>query len=104
MYSASDGRARMNLVLVVQDDSARSHQLQVAIHRVLIERDEQVELVTDAQQGLSSYAQCQEDVSATDNGLIGVVRLEVQSASHEDARQDVARRGDALPRRATNSQ
>ena len=42
----------LDLVGVVQHDRAAAHQVQVAVHGVLVERDQQVELVARGQDGL----------------------------------------------------
>ncbi len=96
------GFARLDLVGVVKHSRARSHQSQVAIHGVLIERDHHVELVAEAEDRLVAGAQREKDVAAAHDGLIGVVGVQVQTAAHEDARQDVAGRRDALTRRAAD--
>ena len=70
--------------------------MQVAIHRVLVERDEHVDLVTHVAHGRIARANGQESVSAADDRLIGVVSVEMQPAPRENAGENVAGGGDAL--------
>ena len=75
----------------------------MAIHRVLIERHEHVELVAVAQHGLVAGAEGQEDVTAANDGLVGIVGVHVKPAADEDPRQDVAGGGDTLTGRAPDT-
>src|SRR2546428_12242489 len=94
---------RLDRVAVEQHGRARLHQPQVPIHRVLIQRQEHVELVAVTQDRLVTRTEGQKNVAATNDGLVGVVRIDVQPAADEDARQDVAGSGDTLARRAANA-
>ena len=93
----------LDRVAVEQHGRARPHEPQVPIHRVLIQRHEHVELVAVAQDRLVTRAEGQEDVTAANDGLVGVVRVDVEPAADEDPRQDVAGSGDTLARRAANA-
>ncbi len=53
--------------------------------------------------GWSPVAQGEEDVPAADDRLVGVVRVEMQAAPHEDAGENVAGCCDALAGGATDS-
>ena len=71
-------------------------RLQVAIHRVLIERDEHIDLVAHVAHRRLAGADGQERMPAADDGLVGVVGVEVKPAPREDAGENVAGGGDAL--------
>ncbi len=99
---ARSGFARLDLVAVVKNGGARFHQTQVTIHGVLIERHHDVELVAEAEHRLVAGAKREKDMAAAHDGLVGVVGVQVQPAAHENARQDIARRRNALTRRAAD--
>jgi hypothetical protein len=75
----------------------------VAVHRVLVERHEHVDLVTLAEDGLVARSERQEDVAAANDGLVGVVGVHVQAAADEDTGENIAGGGDALARRPANA-
>ena len=89
-------RARFHAVLVVQHRCAGAHEPQVPVHGVLVERDEHGEIVAHAADGLFAGADGEEGMAAADDGLVGVVRVDVQATAGEQFRQDVARRRHAL--------
>src|SRR5438046_2341548 len=68
----------------------------MAVHRVLIEGDEQVELVARGLDGSIAGSQGEKDVPPANDRLISVVGVEVQATANEDTRQDVAWRSNAL--------
>ncbi len=75
----------------------------MAVHRVLIERDEHVDLVTHVAHRRIARTNGQECMSATDDRLIGVVSIEMESAAREDAGENIPRGGDALAVLAANA-
>src|SRR5438876_12068327 len=75
----------------------------MAVHGVLVQCDEQIVLVAGRADRLLAQAHREEDVPTPDDGLVSVVGLKMQAASHGNARQDVARRGNPLPCRASNT-
>src|SRR6476659_1563420 len=77
--------------------------MEMAIHRVLIERNENVDLVAHVAHGRIARANGQESVSAADDGLIGVVGVQVEPAAREDAGENIPGGGDALAVLATNA-
>ena len=77
--------------------------MQMAIHRVLIERDEDVDLVAHVADRAVARANGQESVPAADDRLVGVVGVEMESAPRKDARENVAGGGDALAVLAANA-
>ena len=93
---------RLDRVAVEQHRRACSHQLQVSIHRVLIQRHEHVDLVAVTQDRLLTRAEGQEDVPTANDGLVGVVGVHVEPAADEDPGQNVAGSGDPLARRAAD--
>ena len=70
--------------------------MQVPIHRVLIERNKYIDLVTHGTHGPIARANCQKGVTATDNRLVSVVGVEMQSAPRKDKRQNVPSGSDPL--------
>src|SRR6266850_6096350 len=77
--------------------------MQVAIHRVLIERDEDIDLVTHVTHGRIARANGQKRMSATDDRLIGVVGIEMEPTARKDAGENVPGGGDALAVLAANA-
>ena len=75
----------------------------MTIHRVLIERDEHVDLVTHVAHGRIARANGQEGVPPTDDRLIGIVGIKMEPAPREDAGENVPRGGDALAVFAANA-
>src|SRR6266849_7801788 len=75
----------------------------MAIHGVLVEGDDQVELVAGRQDRSVARSQGEKDVPATNDRLIGVVGVEVQATADEDTRQDVTWRSDTLTRCAADA-
>src|SRR4030095_4208478 len=74
----------------------------MAIHRVLIEGNQNVELVTESENRGIAGAKREENMAAANDRLVGVVGVQVQPPAHEYPRQDVAGRGDSLARRAAD--
>src|SRR6266513_5115476 len=70
--------------------------MQVSIHRVLIERNEHIDLITHAADRSIARANCQKSVAATDNRLVSVVGVEMQSAPRKDKRENVPSGSDPL--------
>ena len=68
----------------------------MAVHRVLVQAQQQVHGVPVAVQLLVGDTHHQEDVPASDDGLVGVVGVEMKAAADEYPSQDVAGSGDAL--------
>jgi len=97
------GLTGRDFLVVVNRAGAGLQQMQVAVRRVLIERDEHVDLVTHVAHWRIARANRQECMSATDDRLIGVVGIEVQPAPREDPGENVSRGGDALAVFAANA-
>ena len=68
----------------------------MAIHRVLIERDEDVDLVAHVAHGRVARANGEERVPAADDRLVGVIGVEVEPAPRKNARENIPGGGDAL--------
>src|SRR5882762_1647324 len=75
----------------------------MAVHRVLIERDKDVDLVAHVAHRRIAGADGQKGVSAANDRLVGVVGIEMKSAPREDAGEDIPRGGDALAVLAANA-
>src|SRR6202043_2686130 len=95
-FCALGGDARFDGVGVVNACCASSEQPEVAIHRVLIQRDQQVQAVAHVGDFFRSGADREKRVTAADDRLIGVVSIQVQPSAAKDLCEDVARRSDAL--------
>ena len=73
------------------------------VHRILIQWNEHFQLVAHAPHRPVAGANCQEGMSAANDRLVSVIRINVEPASGEDPGQDVTRAGDALPIFTANS-
>ncbi len=100
---AVGGLPGRDFFVVVNRAGAGLQQTQVAIHRVLIERDEDVDLVAHVAHGRVARANGQERVPAANDRLVGVVGIEMEPAPREDAGENVPGGGDALTVLAANA-
>jgi len=75
----------------------------MAVHAVLVEWDQQVDPVAYIADLLRAGANGQERVPASNDGLVGVVRVEIQAAPAEDFCEDIARSGHTLAGRASDA-
>ena len=101
---AGGGGSRLDGVSVVDDGAAVGEQAQVAVHGVLVQRDEEVHRVALVGHLVHPGADGQEGVAAADDGLIGVIGVQVQPAPAEDECEDVARCCHALAGCAANAE
>src|SRR5207249_10040282 len=85
-----------DLLFVVNRTCAALQKMQMPIHRVLIERNECIDLVTHGTDGPIARANCQKGMTATDNRLVSVVGVEMQSAPRKDKRENVPCGSDSL--------
>src|SRR5260370_144512 len=90
------GGAGMNVVGVVEAGRTRSEKAEVAVHRVLVEGDEEVEAVAHVGDGVGTGANGEEGVAAANDGLIGVVGVQVKATAAEDFCEDITWSGGAL--------
>ena len=97
------GGARLDRVRVVNTCSAVGEQSKVAIHRVLIQRDQQIQAVTHVGDFFRASADREKSVATADDRLIGVVRIQVQAPAAENLREDVSGCSDALTGGASNA-
>src|SRR5436853_7816823 len=74
----------------------------MAIHRILIEGNQNIELVTETENRGIAGAKREENVAAANDRLVRIIGVQVQPSAHEDPRQDIAGRGDSLTGRAAN--
>src|SRR5215475_14406084 len=68
----------------------------MAVDRVLIQRNQQVDPVPHVGYWLQPRADRKKGVAAANDRLIGVVRIQMQPTAAEDLREDIAGRCDAL--------
>src|SRR5438445_9894521 len=77
--------------------------MEVPIHRVLIKRDERVDLVAHVEDRPVAGANGQERMAAANNRLVSVVSVEMQPAPGKDKSENVASGGYPLAVLAANS-
>src|SRR4030095_13898638 len=99
---AGSDLAGFDLVAVIENGRARLHQSEVPIHRVLIEGNQNVELVTESENRFIAGAKREENVAAANDRLVRIIGVQVQPAADEYSRQDIAGRGDSLTRCAAD--
>ncbi len=100
---AGSSGAGLDRVGIEDTRGTGSEQLQVAIHAVLVKRNEQVDSVTHVGDLIRTRANGQKRVAAANDGLIGVVGIQVKTTPAEDFRENVARRGHTLPSCASDT-
>ena len=93
---AVGGLAGLDGVGVVDARATGSEQAEVAVHRVLIERDEEFKGIAHVGDGINAGADGEKSVAAANDGLVRVVGVQVEAAAAEDLCQDVAWGGDTL--------
>src|SRR6185503_98901 len=81
---------------VVDDTCAIAQQFEMAVHGVLVEWNEDVELVTHVADGTLARADGQERVATANQGLISIVGVQVQTPPRKDARENISGSCDAL--------
>jgi len=74
----------------------------VAVHGVLVEGDEEIEAVSHVGDGVGTGADGEEGVTAANDGLIGVIGVEVKATAAEDFCEDITWSGDALACRTSD--
>jgi len=91
---------------VVNAGASAGQQAQVPVHGVLVQGNQQIEVIAHVGDFFRAGANGEKGVAATDDGLVGVVDVQVQAATAEDFGENVAWRGNALTGRAsyTNSE
>ena len=75
----------------------------MAVHRVLIERDQQIDPVAHVGHFVGTGANGEKCMAAANDRLVRVVGVQVQPAPAEDLCEDIARRGYTLTGRATDT-
>src|SRR5581483_7981176 len=93
---ALGGGAGFDFVAVEQHTRAGLQQSKMAVHGVLVQRDEDIQFVAHVADGPIAGANGEERVPAAYEGLIGVVGVEIEPAPGEDARENVPGRCDTL--------
>src|SRR6266498_1614093 len=94
--------ARFDLIAVVKDKRTRFYNAYQSIHRVLIEGNQNVELVTETENRGIAGAKREENMTAANDRLVRIIGVQMQPPAHEDARQDIAGCRDALTRCAAD--
>src|SRR5262249_29628626 len=94
---------RFDILLIENHAGAAFQKMQVPIHRVLIQWNEDVDLVAHVADRSVARANCQESVAAADDRLICVVGVEVQSTPGKNQRENVSSRCDPLAILTANS-
>src|SRR5437016_8545215 len=89
--------ARLDGISVVNNRGARRHQTQVPIDGILIERNQQIDAIAEACHFLNSRANREQRMPASNDRLIGVVRIQVEATPCENLGKDVSRGGHTLP-------
>src|SRR5262249_1912993 len=74
----------------------------MAIHRVLIEGHQNVELVTESENRGITGAKREENVAAANDRLVRIIGVQMQSTTNKYPRQDIAGGGDSLACRTTD--
>ena len=87
---AAAGLARSDRVAVEQHPAAMADVALVAVHGVLIQAEQEVQLVAVAEDFLVANAKGEENVATADDGLVGVVGAEMQPTTHDDASENIA--------------
>src|SRR5439155_20517995 len=80
------------------------HQTQMPVDRVLIERNQEIDAIAEARHLIDTGANRKKSVPATNDRLIRVVRINVESAAREDLGKDIPRRRDTLSGRSSDRQ
>ena len=90
------GVLNLNAITIKDDAGTGPHQMGVPVGSVLVKAEEKIQLVAVVEHFLFANADGEEDVAASDNGLVGVIGVEMKAPAHENAGQNVARGGDSL--------
>src|SRR5262249_17972836 len=90
-------------IRVVDTSGACGEQPKMTIHRVLVERDQQIKSITHIGDSFRACAYRQESVATANDRLVGVVRIQVQAATTKYFCEDIAGCGNALSRRASDT-
>ena len=83
-------------VSVKEASSARAEQAQMAVHRVLVQRDQQIHMVAQVGDRFGASANGQKRMAAANDGLVGVVSVDVQPTAAKDLCEYVAWSGNTL--------
>ena len=81
---------------IVDTGAAAGQQAQVPVHRVLVEGNQQIDPIAHVGDFVRAGANGEESMAAANDGLVGVVDVEVQPTAAEDFCEDITRGGYAL--------
>ncbi len=73
------------------------------VHRVLVQGDQQIDPIAHVGDFVRAGADGEKSMAAANNGLVGVVDVQVQPTAAEDFRENVTRGGNALTGGAPNT-
>jgi hypothetical protein len=93
---ACGGGTGVDLISVVEAGGAGGEEAEVTVHRVLVQRDQEVEAVAHVGDGVGTGADGEEGVAASNDGLIGVIGVQMKATAAEDFCEDITGGGDAL--------
>ena len=99
----SAGVTGLDRIGVVDTGRPAAQQAEVAVHGVLVQRDQQIQPIPHVGDFLRSGPDSKKSVPAADDGLVRVVHIEVQAAAAEYLCEDVTWGGNALTGRASNT-
>ncbi len=91
---------RLDQVRVIQTRATRRQQPQVPLHRVLIQRDQQIDPLIRIRYPVHARSYRQKRMPTANDRLIRVIRIQMQPATAEYLRKNITRRRHTLPRRA----
>ena len=74
----------------------------MSVHGVLIQTQQEIQLIPVAVDLLIAGTHGEKNMPASDDRLIGVVRVEVETAADKNPRQNIAGRGDSVSGGTTN--
>src|SRR5206468_1412241 len=92
----SGRRARLEFVAVVKHTRSGLHQTEMPVQGILVKWNQHIHFIAHAANRSVAGPDGQKRVAAPDNGLVGVISIEVQPAARKYACEDVTRAGDAL--------
>src|SRR5207244_11895127 len=89
-------RTLFDLVTVVKHTRSSIHQTEMPVQGILVKWNQHTHFIAHAANRSVAGPDGQKRVAAPDNGLVGVISIEVQPAARKYACEDVTRAGDAL--------
>ena len=69
----------------------------MASHGVLVERQQQIQLISMIKHLLIRHSHREKNMAASNDGLIGIVGVQMKPPAHKDPGQNIAGRSNSLP-------